>query len=206
MNFSELQIDFIKEIFNTGMGSAASELGDLVEEEVLLSVPDFQLSSMKDIISHIGIETDQVVNTITVRLTGDLEGDGMLIFPESNGVDLVRTFTDDSESLAATEGMTGQEQEALTEISGIILNHLITTLSELLTIRIESTMPSCRRDRISNILLTPKNASALIMFVGMSFSVKSLSLSGDILFLQNVESTEAFIKHVQKVLDENGLS
>jgi hypothetical protein len=44
------------------------------------------------------------------------------------------------------------------------------------------------------------------MFVGMSFSVKSLSLSGDILFLQNVESTEAFIKHVQKVLDENGLS
>lgn len=205
MNFSELQIDFIKEMFNTGMGSAAVELGDLVNEEVVLSVPDFQLSPVKDVISRIGIETDQIVNTISVRLTGDIEGDGMLVFPETNSLDLVRTFTEGDEEITS-ESMTGQEQEALTEISGIILNHLITTLSEFLELRINSSMPSCHHDKISRILVAPADGPALIMFVGMSFSVKSLNLSGDILFLQNVESTEAFITHVQKVLDENGIS
>lgn len=205
MNFSELQIDFIKEMFNTGMGSAAVELGDLVNEEVVLSVPDFQLSPVKDVIARIGIETNRIVNTISVRLSGDLEGDGMLVFPETNSLDLVRTFTDGEEEIAS-DSMTGQEQEALTEISGIILNHLITTLSEFLALQINSSMPSCHHDKIGRILVAPAGGPALIMFVGMSFSVKSLNLSGDILFLQNVESTEAFITHVQKVLDENGLS
>lgn len=205
MNFSELQIDFIKEMFNIGMGSAAVELSDLVNEEVILSVPDFQLSPIKDVIARIGIETDHIVNTISVRLSGDLEGDGMLVFPETNSLDLVRTFAEGEEEIAS-DSMTGQEQEALTEISGIILNHLITTLSEFLSLRINSSMPTCQQDKIGRILVAPSGGPALIMFVGMSFSVNSLNLKGDILFLQNVESTEAFIMHVQKVLDENGIS
>jgi chemotaxis protein CheC len=193
-------------MFNTGMGSAAAELSDLVEEEVHLSVPDFQLLPINEVISRIGASPGQIVNIVSVRLSGDIDGDGMLLFPETRSLDLVRTFADGDDQDINEGNMTGQELEALTEVSGIVLNHLITTLSDFLSFTINTSIPTCYHDNIDYLLATPEGQASVIMFVGMSFSVKSLKLNGDILFLQNLESTEAFISRVQKVLDESGIS
>jgi len=196
-----MQIDFIKEIFNTGLGEAGVELSELVEDEVELSVPDFQLLSREVIYQRLGIDKDTLVNSVAVTIGGDISGNGILVFPEANSLGLIRTIVEEA---AGPDAMTDQEEEALVEISGIILNNLISTISEFLSMDITTDLPHHFKDTLASILAQPDDGG-VIMFVGMSFSVKSLNLSGDILFLQNTETTQKFYQRVAKTLDEYDL-
>ncbi len=202
MDLNETQVDFVKEIFNTGLGEAAVELSELVEDEVLLSVPQFSLIPSEELTKHVAVGEKDVVTTVTMELIGDMSGNGMLIFPAANSLDLVRTIVEES---AGPENLTDLEEEALSEIAGIILNHMVTTFSSFLNINVKTGMPRCHQDTLRRIMQESYFIDGMIMFIGMSFEVKSLNLAGDILFLQNVDTTEKFLSQVVAALEEYDL-
>jgi chemotaxis protein CheC len=197
MNLSALQIDYIKELFNISLGQAAVELSELVDDEIELSVPSFSLLSIDELITHLHLSADTPVTAVKMRMDGGLSGDGMLIFPEKNSLDLVKAVAgEQSEDLI----MTDLEAEALTEIASIILNQIISTISSMLSIQVKTRIPICTRDILKNILFDNGGKSRIVMFVGMSFVVKELALGGDVLFIQDIESVELFTSRVASVL------
>ena len=54
MQLQDMQVDYIQEMFNTGLGDAAVELSELVNDEVLISVPKFALLSRDQLIEQLG--------------------------------------------------------------------------------------------------------------------------------------------------------
>lgn len=200
MQLTEMQVDYIQEMFNVGLGDAAVELSELVNEEVLISVPKFDLLTRETLIKQLGIPAEAEVTTVTVGLEGDLGGNGMLIFPTGRSLDLVRSVVGET---ASSEGLTELEAEVLTEVASIILNQIISTIASLLSVNVRTQLPASDQETLHNALYRDAEAET-VMFVGMSFSVQELNLHGDILFLQTNEMVEKFIAEVSRVLEELG--
>ncbi|WP_415889943.1 hypothetical protein ACMXYV_01135 [Neptuniibacter sp. SY11_33] len=197
---TEMQVDYIQEMFNTGLGDAAVELSELVNEEVLISVPKFDLLTRDELIKQLGIAPEAEVTTVTVGLAGDLGGNGMLIFPTGRSLDLVRSIVGETTS---ADGLTELEAEVLTEVASIILNQIISTIASLLSVNVRTELPVSDQETLKSALYRDAEAET-VMFVGMSFAVQELNLRGDILFLQTNEMVEKFIAEVARVLEELG--
>ncbi len=202
MNLTDLQIDYIKELFNISLGSAAVELSELVEDEVELSVPSFSLLSCEALIEKLGLTPETPVTAVKMKTEGGLEGDAMLLFPADNSLDLVKAVVGE---VTDDDDLTELEAEALTEVASIILNHIITTICSMLSMKVKTRLPTCINDTLGQILIDKQDVNTVVMFVGMSFSVKQLNLSGDVLFIQDLTTVEEFVQRVAEVLSELGL-
>ncbi|MDC5706291.1 hypothetical protein OPW41_10595 [Vibrio europaeus] len=201
MKLNEIQVDYIQEMFNIGLGDAASELSELVQHEVHISVPKFTLLTRDALIETLNLDPDSEVMTVSVELVGELGGNGMLIFPTGNSLSLVQTIVGDTVS---DDGLTELEAEVLTEVGGIILNQIISTIASLLKVSVKTQLPVSNHTSIHSALYQ-NSESQMVIFVGMSFWVEELSVHGDILFLQSDNMVEVFVQEVDKILEELGI-
>ena len=200
MELDQLQIDFIQEIFNVSMGSAAAELNELTNQEIFLSVPKFQVTPLEAIVDIMKLDLGSEASSVSVKLEGALNGDGVLIYPGDNSLELARTMIDSELEL---DELTNLEAESISEISNIIIQNIAIRTSEFLNAPISSSLPVYHRDSVANILqYTEDSKTDLTMFVHMSFSIGEASIKGDILFLQDLASVTNFVTLANKVLDE----
>lgn len=202
--FTPMQQDYLKELFNIGLGNAAAELSELVGEEVLMSVPDFRLATRGELLESLADDPSEEVTMVRTELEGGLQGSGMLVFPYMGSIDLARLISDYSHSVG---GITELEQEALSEIAGIVLNEIVTTLSDMLSMPVRTSMPRCARSSWRETILPEggETEAAPVLFLGMRFSVRSLDLKGDILFLQEYGVVERLYEKVRQALARLGI-
>ena len=87
---SEFERDALGEISNIAMARAANSLRQMVEHEVLLSVPSVEIVS-PEAATQIVRKPDNP-NLVAVRqdFSGAFSGRALLIFPETNSLELVR--------------------------------------------------------------------------------------------------------------------
>jgi len=109
----ELELDALTELVNIGVSRAASSLGSMVKEQVLLSVPSVMIVSRSDAASRVGEARENLLVAVRQAFYGDISGRALLIFPEKNSLELVRAVVGDQLSL---EDILELEHEALTEI------------------------------------------------------------------------------------------
>lgn len=201
---TDLQIDFIKEQFNIGMGCAANELSQLVSEEVMMSVPSFSLISWSDLVSRLTFGPNDQVTVVHVKIGGDLNGQGLLVYPTLDSLELAHLLSHDFSPL---NDLTELEEEALAEISGIIINSIISTIGSQLQFSAFTNIPVCERGNwnyVSNSFL-PADMNQLVMFVGMSFAIDNNSLKGELIFLQDGNVIDMLISNTNKALESAGL-
>ena len=87
---TELERDALGEVSNIAMARAANSLRQMVEHEVLLSVPAVEILS-QDQATQLVAKPDNP-NLVAVRqdFSGAFAGRALLIFPEANSLELVR--------------------------------------------------------------------------------------------------------------------
>src|SRR3954453_16934835 len=87
---TELERDALGEVSNIAMARAANSLRQMVEHEVLLSVPAVEILS-QDQAAQLVAKPDNP-NLVAVRqdFSGAFAGRALLIFPEANSLELVR--------------------------------------------------------------------------------------------------------------------
>src|SRR6201992_1271718 len=121
---NELELDALTELVNIGVSNAATSLREMVGREILLSVPKVELIARDAAVAmQSGSETARLVAVHQV-FEGDITGRAMLIFPETNSLELVRAVTGGELSL---EDIIELEQEALAETGNVILNGCLAT-------------------------------------------------------------------------------
>ncbi|EQB07692.1 MAG: hypothetical protein K0R64_2442 [Novosphingobium lindaniclasticum] len=194
---TELERDALTEIVNIGVSRAASSLRKMIGEQVLLSVPSIE------VVSHHRaarlISEREVADLIAVRqdFTGPFSGRALLIFPETNSLELVRAVTGGELSAAEVVEM---EQEALAETGNVILNSCLATMANMLKRSLTMTIPEVLRGDGAKLFEVDEAGSeeGLVLFLYIDFAVRMRDIRGYIAMLMDIPS----LATLKELLDE----
>lgn len=198
-HLSELQQDALIEIFNIGMGQAASSMSQIVGEEIALSVPKLSILCGADRAETIraAIHSPRVC-AVSQDFVGSLNARAFLIFPEGKTQEIVRRMI--GESVSADE-LNEMEQEALSEIGNIILNSCISSLCETLQSDFRCSLPTYHTGSTDEILFASSGReNDLLMLFHVDFSMPKAKIDGYLVFLLNLPSFKALIEQVDRFL------
>ena len=204
ISLTELQQDAMAELLNIGMGRAASVLSEMVGEEVLLSVPFVDLMSRHDATGFLMEKSCDRVIAVLQKFTGLCWGDTMLVFPEQQSLELVRSLVKDTDT-TPLEVMTEMEQEALMEIGNIILNACIGSISNMLHIEVSSTLPSLLCGSCEEILGTKDSTPTddeVVMLLRMDFALYERSMQGGVVFVVNGSAIPELREKIDQLLSD----
>lgn len=187
---SDLETDALAELVNIGVSRAASSLRDMVDEEVLLSVPAVRLVSRQEAIDILGEREPNRLIAVHQAFEGDINGRALLIFPETKSLELVRAVTGGDLPL---EDIMELEHEALAETGNIILNGCLATIANMLQRSLKMSLPEILRGEGSSFfsLAPPPVPGDIVMFLYINFSVKHRDIHGYIAMLMDMPSLVA---------------
>ena len=201
MDLNELQRDALGEIFNIGVGRAASSLSQIVNDTVLLSAPEVTLVRREDASKVLLGSEFRQFSTVSQNFSGAFDAEAMLIFPESNALEIVRLMVGPHMSI---EELSEFEQEAMCEVDNIILNACMSALADLFHIALHGTLPVHRfGDTESLAFLGGQDQMVLVLQGDMTISQQRVQ--GHILFLLSVVSMRSMLDCLDAYLRENGL-
>ena len=191
MEISEPERDAIIELFNLGMGKAAGALGQMVDAEVSLSVPSLDIIRRTQAPEQLGCPAGERICAVRQSFAGPFDGQAMLIFPEGSSLELVRRLLPDSPPIG---DMTDLEEEALTEVGNVILNHCLASFANLLHSEIRTEIPIYQIGRPEEIIGSNGNpaVNAYVLIIRVDFGLFAKRIEGHVLFLQDIASIQVF--------------
>lgn len=193
----ELERDALTEIVNIGVSRAASSLRKMIGDQVTLSVPSIDVVSQRRAARL--ISEREVAELVAVRqdFSGPFSGRALLIFPESNSLELVRAVTGDT--LTAQE-VVDMEHEALTETGNVILNSCLATMANMLKRSLSMTIPEVLRGSGAMLFEVDESnaADGLVLFLYIDFAVRKRDIRGYIAMIMDIPSLEV----LKELLDE----
>ena len=198
-DLSELQRDALIEIFNIGVGQAASSMSQIVGEPIDLSVPTVEIlhgDNRADAISKLTLSPR--ICAVSQDFIGTISAKAFLIFPEGKTREIVRRMLGDSVS---TDELSEMEQEALSEIGNIILNSCMSSLSDALKTSFYCSLPAYHLGQVDQVLsISDQQDGELLMLCHIDFSMPKAQIDGYLVFLLTLPSFKVLIKQIDQFL------
>jgi chemotaxis protein CheC len=199
-NLSELEHDALTELVNLGVSRAASNLSEMVGEEVHLSVPNVSMMGRAEAIEILNKSGSSRLVAVHQVFNGDVSGRALVIFPEAKSLELVRAVTSAELSL---EDIIELEHEALAETGNIILNSCLATIANQLERTLTISLPDILRGDgylLFN-LPPPPEAGDVVMFIYINFAVHQRDIQGYIAMLMDVTSLTALKRLLARYIE-----
>jgi len=206
LTLEELERDALTEIVNIGVSRAASNLRKMIGGEVLLSVPSIEVVSQRRAARL--ISEREVVELVAVRqdFAGVFSGRALLIFPETNSLELVRAVTGGELSAAEVLDL---EIEALAETGNVILNSCLATMANMLKRPLSMTVPEVLRGTGASLFEVDDSTKSegLVLFLYIDFAVRKHDIRGYIAMIMDLPSL-AILRHlleefIERVVGDN---
>jgi chemotaxis protein CheC len=188
IQLSPIEQDALAEIANMGVSRAAMSLRQLLGEQVFLSVPAVHIVTRETAAQL--VERGNAPKLVAVQQTfeGPFAGRALLIFPEEQSLELVRSILGYEQSL---EDVMDLEQEALAETGNIILNACLATIANVLKRTMRMSLPSVIRGDGAMLFSTPGESSNMVLFLYIDFTIKKRNMHGFIALLLDMPSITA---------------
>ena len=199
---TELEQDALAEVFNIGVGLAADVLSQMVNETVRLSVPLVELTSQEVASTQFHDRENRPLCAIRQTYSGEVTTDAILMFPEENSLELVRSMVGSDIPL---EQLTEMEQDAMAEIGNIILNAVISQLSNTLGLSFEGSLPEVNMVTGDTIFADFGQAAGLggqasVLMLTIDFELSRRQVSGYLAFLLDIPSSEKLIARLDRFI------
>ena len=174
MQYTELQLDALRELANVGAGNAGTALSGLLGRSVDIDVPRAAALSIAEAVAVVG-EAHQRVSAVTLDVVGDIEPFVLLIFGEQTAAVMCRLL-----------GVTGDgedAQSALSEIGNILGSSYVNALAQLTGLELEPAPPRLvsgdLQDVVANAVAAREagGATALLLDSELSIEGESCALS-----------------------------
>lgn len=196
--------ELVVELMNIGMGRAANALSQMVQDEVLLSVPQLQFLNPIEASGSFCHYMPGTLAGVMQDFSGFMNGRAALLFPEARSLELVRAILGEDMSIGEISEL---EQETLAELGNILLNNCLATLANLLNQQIQTDLPQVFNidspHLLSQLSLEEgEGHGSFIMLVQIDFSLRERDLEGYLAFIIDVRSTDVFIAALQAYLAE----
>ena len=153
-NYTEIELDALRELANIGSGTAATSLSGLLGMPIDVSVPTAAALPLADAIDATG-PAELCVTGVAIPLSGDLEGSALMLFPE-----------DDVSTLCGLLGLEADSEyaaSALGEVVNILCASYLGALGDMTGLAIELGPPEQVVDMLGAIM-----GSILAMSAGAS--------------------------------------
>ena len=167
---NSLELDTLREIGSIGTGNAATALGQLLEREVRITLPEVRIMGYNEAIDWIG-GPEAVTAGVLVGMGGQMSGI-MLSVQQMGFINLVLESML-SESISDYMELNELRQSALIEVGNIMISTFINALSGLSGISVDLTVPAFTVDMQGAILSVPMavygGMSDYLMTIGGNF-------------------------------------
>jgi len=187
ISLDDLERDALTEIVNIGVSRAASSLRKMIGDQVLLSVPSIEVVSQRRAARLISERETSELVAVRQDFSGPFSGRALLIFPETNSLELVRAVT--GGELTAQE-VVDLEQEALAETGNIILNSCLATMANMLKRSLTMTIPEVLRGSGATLFEVNEDgpSEGLVLFLYIDFAVRKHDIRGYIAMIMDLPS------------------
>jgi chemotaxis protein CheC len=188
-DLSDLEQDALAEIANMGVSRAAASLRQMVGEQVILSVPAVKIVSRQEAARLVEKGGPPKLIAVQQSFEGPFSGRAMLIFPQAQSLELVRSIVGNEHSL---EDVIDLEEEALAETGNVILNACLATIANVLRRTMRMTLPSVVRGDGATLFEVGNTSDGdLVLFLYIDFTIKSRDIHGFITLLMDLPSITA---------------
>ncbi len=188
---TDIELDALTELVNIGVSRAANALrelvGEQVGEQVLLSVPSLRIMSRALAASFIEASAGAHLVAVQQVFEGTFSGRALLIFPETNSLELVRAVTGGGLPL---EDIIGLEPEALAETGNVILNGCLAVIANMLRQTLQISLPEVLHGSSGDIFEIDGSTSdeSGVLFLYINFVVEHRDIRGYIAMLMDMPS------------------
>jgi chemotaxis protein CheC len=179
----------------------------MIGDQVLLSVPSIEVVSQRRAARLISEREISELVAVRQGFSGPFSGRALLIFPETNSLELVRAVT--GGELSAQEVL-DLEHEALAETGNIILNSCLATMANMLKRSLTMTIPEVLRGS-GAMLFEIDDATTeegLVLFLYIDFAVRKHDIRGYIAMIMDLPSLatlkELLDEFITRIIDEEG--
>ncbi len=203
LELSELQRDALGELFNIGVGRAASSLSQIVRDEVELSAPHIALVRPQDISGTLLGADFTELSMVTLDFSGPFDAKTMLIFPERNALTIIGSMLEEGMS---PEELSEYEQEAMCEVGNIILNACISALADLFEVEFHGGLPVHHFGDNHTIAAFSTNEEDVLLVLQIDLVISKKRIEGRFLFLLSVSSLQALLECVNQFLVKQGMA
>lgn len=183
-----MQFDVLKEIGNIGAGNATTALSTMINGKVDMNVPKVALLEFKDLPDMVG-GAENIVVGILITLEGEINGMMMFMMEQRSAYHLVNLLMGKS---AEDESFTEMELSALKEIGNIIAGAYLSSLSTLINIRIDASVPYMSIDMAGAILSVPAIEFGKVgdkaLIIETQFSKDDSDVNGYFILIPTLES------------------
>ncbi|MGA9894766.1 MAG: chemotaxis protein CheX [Xanthobacteraceae bacterium] len=183
---SDLERDALGELSNIAMARAANSLRQMVEYQVMLSVPNVDIVSKEAATGLISKSNNPTLVAIRQDFTGAFSGRALLIFPEASSLELVRIVVGRQLPL---EDIVNLEDEALAETGNIILNSWVATIANLLKSGLKMSLPTVVRGD-SRQMFKSDESQNLVLFLHIKFEISAKEIRGYVALLMDIPSVD----------------
>lgn len=143
--YSELELDALREVANIGSGTAATALSMMIGHPVDVTVPVVQALPLAEAVEAIGPAED-VVTAVALGVFGDVEGHVLLLFSPASATVLC--------SLLGVDADTEIGLSAMGEIGNILGSSYLTALGTLTGMHLEPRPPATATDMLGAVAAT----------------------------------------------------
>src|SRR6187399_902318 len=183
---SDLERDALAELSNIAMAKAANSLRQMVQNEVLLSVPSVEIITSAAATLLIAKPDNPKLVAVRQDFAGAFSGRALLIFPERNSLELVRAVVGRELPL---DDIVDLEDEALAETGNIILNSWVATIANLLKSALKMSLPIVVRGNGRHMF--EASTSSLVLFLHIRFEIHQKEISGYVALIMDIPSLDA---------------
>lgn len=186
---SSLELDTLREIGSIGTGNAATALGQLLDREVRITLPEVRIMEYNEAIDWIG-GPEAVTAGVLVGMGGQMSG-VMLSVQKLEFVNLV-LGTMLGVQIGDYSELSAMHQSALIEVGNILISTFINALSGLSGISVSLTVPAFAVDMQGAILSVPMamygGTSDYLMTIGANFVCDNKQVPCHLLLSPDVRS------------------
>jgi chemotaxis protein CheC len=204
---TDFERDALGELSNIAMARAANSLRQMVEHEVLLSVPAVEILSQEAATQLVSKPNNPNLVAVRQDFSGAFSGRALLIFPETNSLELVRAVVSRQLPL---EDIVDLEDEALAETGNIILNSWVATIANLLKRALKMSLPVVVRGDSRRMFENVEAQKSLILFLHIRFEISKKEIGGYVALLMDIPSIDElraliadFVTRVTKTTDSD---
>ena len=151
IQYSELQLDALRELANIGSGNAATSLSQMLGRPIDVSVPSALALPLAEAVDSVG-PADALVTGVVLPIKGDFDAIVLMLFAEADRATLCELLGVDPESEVGLS--------ALAEIGNILGSAYIGAFSMMTGLELEPAPPQTATDMLGAIVETVLASSA----------------------------------------------
>jgi len=201
-----MQKDALTEILNIQLGASASILSEMVNQKIILSVPELKLCQGSDLYSSLlsrqDVSGDNGAILTSLTFGGKFNGKASIVFPQDKASILVNACLGRELSEKNDLVLSSERADVIKEICNVLLNSLIGEFGNILEVKLDyiSFETGLSLDAIHD---NPADEQVLILFT--SFFLTESQIKGVIVIALSSASFEMLISKINHLLRDHNV-